>query len=207
MTCRTRNFIMAPISVSLQEHHVCSPHRVCSFVLCAIFLLVPLGLSAQESVVTTDELEYINSLSGDEMLASAQNHLAQMSEIMDHSFTLMEETREEGADFVIINCVSEKISAIKGFVNVSEQSFRNLQESLARGEMADARHQFSLIVIASQKVEGLGMEADQCAGEILHYVGDTKVTKKIDPDIAGVDPTDEEREEHVDRLEEGTPYQ
>ena len=166
-------------------------------------------ITAQERKKSTpDELENIENASLDDMLLGAQEHLDRMRNVLDRALFLLEETRNGDKDILKLNCLNKKLAAIKGFLRVSEQSFLNLQETVARGDLKGARHQYSLIIIAARKVESLSIDAESCAGEILHYVGDTKVTPEIDPEIAEDDPTDESGvDSEFDRLTEGTPYQ
>ena len=145
---------------------------------------------------------------GGNMPDRAAAEIEGMKVVLTDVLQLLEKTREEEKDLLKLNCINEKLAAIKGFLKVSEQSMTKMQDALARNDAESAQHQFALINIAADKVDNLGVEAQSCAGEILRYAGDTEVIKDIDPAIADLDPTvivDES--DDLFRLPEGTPFQ
>jgi hypothetical protein len=159
-------------------------------------LMSPLDAFAQEKVPQ------------DQMVEQANTRIATMKDTLADVLKLLEKTREEDKDLLKLNCINEKLAAVKGFLKVSEQSMVKLQESLARNDPESANHQYALIDIASAKVDNLGVEAQSCAGEVLRYAGETELIAEIDPDIADLDPTiivDES--DTLFRLPEATPYQ
>jgi hypothetical protein len=142
------------------------------------------------------------------MISRSEDVIEQMQGTLDQALNLLEKTREEEKDLLKLNCINEKLSAIKGFLKVSEQSLTKLKTSKSKGDVESMRHQYSLISIAGSKVENLGVEAQSCAGDVLRYAGNTKVTPEIDPNIAEIDPTAIVNEgSDLWRIEEVTPYQ
>ncbi len=156
-------------------------------------------------LIPQDKLDVGRNLSQKEMVGRASEDINRMKGIREQVLTLLEETREQEKDLLKLNCINEKLAAIKGFLKVSEQSATKLQET---GDKESAVHQFSLITIASQKVQNLGVEAQSCAGEVLRYSGNTESITEVDPEIAELDPfvlLDELN--RLFRLPEVTPYQ
>lgn len=157
----------------------------------------PVGLDDQAS-----------KLSPGEMISRASADIERMKGTLGQVLEVLEKTRQEEKDLLKLNCINEKLSAIKGFLKVSEQSLTKLKTSNANGDTDSMRHQYSLIAIAGSKVENLGVEAQSCAGEVLKYAGNTKVVPEIDPDIAEIDPTEIVNDvDSIFRLPEVTPYQ
>ena len=157
----------------------------------------PLGLGDQNS-----------KLSPSEMISRAEADIERMKGTLGQVLEVLEKTRQEEKDLLKLNCINEKLSAIKGFLKVSEQSLTKLKTSNANGDVDSMRHQYALVAIAGSKVENLGVEAQSCAGEVLKYAGNTKVTPEIDPNIAEIDPTAIVNEgSDIWRIEEVTPYQ
>lgn len=168
----------------------------------AFVAVVVLALSVPLSAFGQDEVPQ------GQMVEQANARIGRMKDTLADVLKLLETTREEDKDLLKLNCINEKLAAVKGFLKVSEQSMVKLQEALARNDPEGAKHQYALIEIASTKIDNLGVEAQSCAGEVLRYAGETELIKEVDPDIADLDPTiivDES--DTLFRLPEATPYQ
>ncbi len=162
-------------------------------------------VQAQGGLVPQDSLGASKNLSREQMLARAGEDINLMKGIRGQVLTMLESTREEEKDLLKLNCINEKLSAIKGFLKVSEQSMLKMRESSDKESIG---HQFSLVSIAGSKVQNLGVEAQSCAGEVLRYSGNTEVIFEIDPNIAQIDPTNiVDETDTLFRLPEATPYQ
>ena len=171
----------------------------------AALTLSTTGAALAQGLVPQDNLKSAKGMSKSQMLDGAAKDIGNMKSIRGKVLTLLETTREEEKDLLKLNCINEKLSAIKGFLKVSEQSLVKMRES---GDKESVAHQFALVSIAGSKVQNLGVEAQSCAGEVLRYSGLTEIIPEIDPDIAEIDSTNIVNEtETLFRLPEVTPYQ
>ena|SRR5438105_4932859 len=110
-------------------------------------------------------------------------------------------------DMVKVNCVSDKLTQIKGHMTVTDQSMSSLATDIARSDDPARQHEFTRITILYQKVVTLGTEAEQCIGEDVSYVGATRVDVEIDPSIPPNDPTEPELPvPGVQRPPEASPF-
>ena len=107
-------------------------------------------------------------------MQQAAKSISRMKDHLRRGFELLEAARGD-KDIVKLNCINEKLASIKGLLKISEQADVALQEAVARRDKETADHEFTKVSIASQKVESLSIEAEGCAGEALHYTGDTRV--------------------------------
>lgn len=151
-------------------------------------------------------------LSPEEKVEVAQEQIVQMQDTLASTNELLERVREEEQDLLKINCINEKLAAIKGFLKVSEQSYTNLKDAVAASDTEAEVHHFTLIAIASQKVYDLGEEALTCVGEVQVFADETTVDRREDPDIADIElvTLDDDAFEDdfaTDRLPELTPFQ
>jgi len=168
---------------------------------------------SNQSPTLDDEIEQQSqNLSPEEKLEDAQKKIAQMKLVLGQTQDLLEKVRKEEKDILKLNCINEKLSAVKGFVKVSEQSYVNLKQSVERDDTEAQRHHYTLIAIAGQKVDNLGEEAKVCAGEVLRYAEDTKVDRHVNPDIADVEVIEIDNDAFndrfaTDRLPELTPFE
>mgnify|MGYP006271471007 CR=1 FL=1 len=136
----------------------------------------------------------------------ADEALARMREILKDVLEHLEEARDE-KDVVKLNCVNEKLTAIKGLLKISEQASVTMQEALARRNSENARHEFEKIIIAQRKSEQLLAESEACVGELAVYAGDTQVEVVMD-DVPEDDPAENIPDvETVERPPAASPYQ
>lgn len=127
--------------------------------------------------------EDIDSLSGAQRMERALGKIGTMKSTLTTTDQVLSRARNQERDILKINCVNEKIAAIKGFVKVSEQSYVSLSDAAKRADEEASKHHYTLISIAGQKVAGLGEEARVCAGEEVRYAEDTLLDVTVDPDI------------------------
>lgn len=152
--------------------------------------------------------EDIEGLGSEEMFERGEAKLGAMQVTLESTTELLEKARQDERDILKINCINENLASIKGFVNVGEQSYESLVQSSEGNDVDAARHHYTLISIAGQRVTGLGEQARVCAGEELRYADDAVLEVSVDPDIG--DPDGEfldDEDEVLDRLPEKSPHQ
>ena len=94
----------------------------------------------------------------------------------------LEEAREQ-RDVLKLNCVNEKLTAIKGLLRVSEQAAVTMMEALATKDVTVAQHEYEKIMIAASKTEELSAESEVCIGELAVYSGQTSVTVEVKDEV------------------------
>ncbi len=114
------------------------------------------------------------NLSGPERLARGASHLERMRAVLKTVLKYLEEAREK-RDVIKLNCVNEKLTAVKGLLKMSEQADVAMQEALARRDEETGRDEYDKISIARGKVDQLLTESEACVGELSVYAGDTIV--------------------------------
>jgi hypothetical protein len=117
----------------------------------------------------------------------SQDGIKRMREILAKVLTHLEEAREE-RDVVKLNCVNEKLTAVKGLLKISEQADVTMQEALARRDSDVAGHEFEKVSIALRKCEQLLAESEACVGELAVYSGDTELEVTVEEEVK-TDPT------------------
>lgn len=109
-----------------------------------------------------------------ELVARSNVHLTRMREVLKTVFKYLEDAREK-RDVIKLNCVNEKLTAIKGLLKVSEQADVSMQEALARRDEEAGRYEYDKVSIARGRVDSLLSESEACVGELSVYAGDTIV--------------------------------
>ncbi len=132
------------------------------------------GQTEVTAVPTEDDEEPVEQVPDPEKAAEADTYIAEMKSVLKTVLGFLEEARAE-RDVVKLNCVNEKLTAVKGLLRISESSDLTLREALARRDSAAASHEFEKIAIAARKVEQLRAESEGCVGELAVYSGDTSV--------------------------------
>ncbi|MEO0811415.1 MAG: hypothetical protein AAFY60_01035 [Myxococcota bacterium] len=153
-------------------------------VTASMILTLPLGFaSAQEGETVVEAVpadaepednEPIDQVADEDKAAQADKYIANMKSVLKTVLKYLEEARDE-RDVVKLNCVNEKLTAVKGLLRISETSDVTLREALARRDPDAAGHEFEKIAIAARKVEQLRAESEACVGELAVYSGDTQV--------------------------------
>jgi len=105
---------------------------------------------------------------------AAQRALLRMREIVTKAYRHLTEARA-ARDVIRLNCVNEKLTALKGLLRASEQADHMMHRALDQGNDAVANAEFAKISIASQKSEQLIADSEVCVGEIVIYSGETQV--------------------------------
>jgi hypothetical protein len=153
-------------------------------------------------------------LSPQQMLDDADARIAQMERAVDDVHARRDQTQSQERDLTKVRCINDKIAAMQGFLRLSADSRASLAEQVGRGDRDAIEHQYTLVVIASQRVGNLQGQAAQCAGDILTFAGDTEQSATVDPDIPDVNAAnDDVANALLDRLTpdsplpEATPFQ
>jgi hypothetical protein len=92
-------------------------------------------------------------------------------------------------DVIKLNCVNEKLLAVKQLLNIAESAQTDLTEAISGGDHAQQVHDYGQVKLAHERSVAERDEAEGCIGEEIIFVGPTEVN--VDgPDIPD-DPTDD----------------
>ena len=101
---------------------------------------------------------------------------------------LRDEAREKGQEISKLNCINDKLSLIKGHVNLSEKSYIAMDEGEQKNDVNSISHHYILIALSAGKVSNLEDEALLCVGKSLN-LDDSGASGAIEADdIVKVDP-------------------
>ncbi|MFB6373138.1 MAG: hypothetical protein ABEN55_08490 [Bradymonadaceae bacterium] len=157
----------------------------------------------QKSLVEED----IDSMSGQGKLDRGEQKISESRKSLEATNAHLEKAREEEKDIQKINCINDKLAAIKGFLKVAEQSYVKLKEAVKKDDVKEANHHYTLISVAHQKVQEYLEEAKLCAGEVERYAEGTKVEMDRDRELPGDPEYLSEEPTAVETLPELTPFQ
>jgi uncharacterized protein YaaR (DUF327 family) len=132
--------------------------------------------------------EDIDSLSGQQKIERAEEKIQTSKTNLEETNGLLKKAREEERDIQKINCINDKLAAIKGFLKVAEQSYVKLKSAVSSGDTEESSHHYTLISVSNQKIDQLTEEARLCAGEVERYAEGTKVEVDVDDDVADPPP-------------------
>jgi len=98
-------------------------------------------------------------------------------------------------DVIKLNCVNEKLLAVKQLLNIADVAENDLTEAIASGDRDAQVHQYSQVKLAHERATGERDEAEACIGEEIVFVGPTAVdvdgpAMPDDPTTDPVDPFD-----------------
>jgi hypothetical protein len=107
-------------------------------------------------------------------------------ELTDALSTL--KSARDAKDAVRLNCVNDKITAMKGILRISEDAFISLQEAASSNANDKARYEFGKIKVARMRMGKLSADASNCAGAEATYTGGAEVVLEEDQELLGTDP-------------------
>jgi len=128
----------------------------------------------------------IEDMSSEEMDDRGREDLDEMRRVLSRVLELHQQARES-RDVVKLNCVNEKLIAIKGLLKISEGAYNLLQEKIVQNKLSAAKHEYRKISIAKRNCTELAGESETCVGEFAVYSGDTDIEVEIDADVVGSD--------------------
>jgi hypothetical protein len=161
----------------------------------ALVVVTALEITAEERPrredarrTSADDFEVDPNITPLEMRSGAETSLKEMRDALREITSLLDEARAQ-KDIVLLNCVNEKLTQIKGLTRVADDSSVELDKALRGRNRARARHEYTKIQIARRKIRVLLAEAKLCAGDGVPYTGETRVEVEIDPSIADENPS------------------
>lgn len=125
-------------------------------------------------------------LSPREMTAESKKLLTEMEGFHVRVLQLQAAARK-AKDVIKLNCVNEKLLAVKQLLNIGESAENDLTEAIASSDRDAQVHQYSQIKLAHERATGERDEAEGCIGEEIVFVGPTKVD--VDGPAMPDDPT------------------
>jgi hypothetical protein len=166
-------------------------------VLAALALGAVIGvgtLAAQPAPPTPDTPDIVApgdtraDLSPREMATETKRLLSEMEGYHVRVLQLQGAARK-AKDVIKLNCVNEKLLAVKQLLNIGEVAENDLTEAIASGDRDAQVHQYSQVKLAQERAVAARDEAEACIGEEIIFVGPTKV--EVDGPAMPDDPTDD----------------
>ena len=179
-----------------------------TMLIVALMVVLPVGAVAQDTVSTNLGASDVESLDSAGQVALAEKALGEMLGVLDKGEDLLDKARNEDKNIIRLNCVNEKLSAIKGFLKLAETARVSLEAAIAKGDEEEQKHQAKLVYLAWGKVKSEGDEMEGCFGENVQYSGPTNLSIDVDENIRTDNPVDVETQDvDLDPLPEASPYQ
>jgi hypothetical protein len=122
------------------------------------------------------------SLTPQEQLVESQKHVTRMEGAAGGVRKMLEEARRQ-RDVVKTLCLNDKLSQIDVAIRSARDRRGQLQSAVSRNDAELSNHEFTILTVLRQRSEQLVAEANQCIGEESAFVGDTRTTVQIDPQI------------------------
>ncbi|MBX3227220.1 MAG: hypothetical protein KIT84_35210 [Labilithrix sp.] len=115
-------------------------------------------------------------------MQEGNKHLQRMEGAANGVRKMLGEARKQ-RDVVKTLCLNDKTSQIDVAVRSGRERFSQLEAAVKRNDVELSNHNFTIITVLRQRSEQLVAEANQCIGEEAAFIGDTKTTVQIDPQI------------------------
>jgi len=146
------------------------------------------GGSAATTSDTSVGMQREVTLTPQEQLSQADGFIARMGVSGSNVRRMLEQARNQ-RDVVKTLCLNDKLNQIDVATRSAQDRRGALEQAGARKDSDLASHEFTILTVLRQRVEQLGGEANQCIGEEAGFIGETKITTTIDPNLPGEDPS------------------
>jgi hypothetical protein len=93
-------------------------------------------------------------------------------------------------DVVKTLCLNDKLSQADVAVRSGRDRNSALKEAVGRNDSELSNHEFTILSVLGQRSQQLTAEANQCIGEEATTIGETKVSRDVDPTLPPADETD-----------------
>jgi hypothetical protein len=128
------------------------------------------------------------NLSPREMTEEASKLISEMDGMHLRVLELQKSARK-AKDVIKLNCVNEKLLAVKQLMNIADSAKTDLTEAIASDDRDAEVAKYGQVVLAHERATAERDEAEGCIGEELIFVGPTKV--EVDGPTIPDDPTDD----------------
>ena len=91
---------------------------------------------------------------------------------------------------VRVLCLNDKLNQIDLATRTASDRTEALNAAASQNDLDHTKHEFTVVVVLKDRVRSLVSEANQCIGEETGFVGDSRVTVTIDPNIPESDPSE-----------------
>ena len=123
----------------------------------------------------------------------------------------LQKSARKAKDVIKLNCVNEKLLAVKQLMNIADVAKTDLTEAIAADDRDGQVATFGQVTLAHERATGERDEAETCIGEELIFVGPTQV--EVDGPTIPDDPTDDPEDpfstnelEDVEHAADATPF-
>jgi len=127
-------------------------------------------------------------LSPREMVTESERLIEEMGGMHVRVLTLQGSARK-AKDVIKLNCVNEKLLAVKQLLNIADDAKVELTEAIAGGDSPSQVHQYGQVKLAHERTLAERDNAEGCIGEEIVFVGPTQID--VDGPPMPDDPTDD----------------
>jgi hypothetical protein len=122
------------------------------------------------------------NLTPPQMLARVQNLIPEL-EKQRGAVALQLKDAKEKKDVVKSLCLDDKVKQMKLASDTAKDRVIALSSAVSQNDGDRSKHEFTVIQVLKERVQGLVAEAQQCIGEETGFIGNDQVSVTIDPAI------------------------
>ena len=146
------------------------------------------GASGAVTTDTSVDMQRQVNLSPQEELAQSDAFIARMGVTGSNVRRMLEQARNQ-RDVVKTLCLNDKLNQIDVATRSAQDRRGALEQAAGRKDVDLSGHEFTILTVLRQRVEQLGGEANQCIGEEAGFIGETKISTTIVPNLPNEDPS------------------
>ncbi len=164
--------------------------------LIPLFLLAAGVAAAQTPPATTNTPAPVElgtrqevNLTPAEMVAAAKGYLPEMDRGASVVRRQLAEARDR-RDVVRVLCLNDKLNQIDLASRTATDRMDALNAAAGQNDADRTKHEYTVVTVLRDRVKSLVSEAAQCIGEETGFVGESRITVTVDPNIPDTDPSE-----------------
>jgi hypothetical protein len=127
-------------------------------------------------------------LTPEEQLKSSDAVLGRIDQAANTVRKQLEQARAQH-DVVKTLCLNDKLTQIDVAGRSARDRKEALRQAVSRQDTELSAHEYTILMVVKERVDQLSAEANQCIGEEAGFVGETRVTVTINPNMPTEDPS------------------
>jgi hypothetical protein len=117
-------------------------------------------------------------VTAEEKIAQAESIARRAGQLSESLSKMLDEARRE-KDIMRANCVNRKRTEVNANTRNVEQRLKAMRDAKAGGDDVRFAHEYTVLIVLSQKLDQLDQEATQCLGQNVYEHGASQVVTTV----------------------------
>jgi hypothetical protein len=151
-----------------------------------VLVLGAMGVAAAQPAAATGGADPLapaeTNQTPEQMKTEAAMYLPQMEQGTTSVRRQVEEARA-ARDVVKLQCLNDKLTQLDVATRTAKDRYASFMSASERSDLERLRHEFTVLQVLRDRARDLVAEAQQCIGEETGFIGESRVTVEVPPNL------------------------